>query len=255
MSVRLFADATGCAIFEEAPGGGDPLNKNSQRNRPFVNPMSWIGNILFHSDFNYYGIAAQTLGVSISHAAVAGVTTLRPYTPVSYVGQSVTTTHNLLNHNLGYVPLFFVAYDGQMIPHGTFTQTISGGGRLVSAYATTSQIRLRELGLSTASTLPAVSRTYQVLVFRNIQADPTMKPLELKPGSAVFGQGKFQQNQAHLRATQSGDTPFSIALGRTAAIRNGGLRVISPNGTVITIGSFNGTLPTPGIINVTAGGT
>jgi hypothetical protein len=253
MTIRMFADATGCAIFEEAPGGGDPLNPTSLMNRPFLNPMSWVANILFHSEFNYYGVVASTLSVTITHPAVAGVTTARPYTPVNYVGQSVVYDHLLLNHNEGVVPLFFVAYGGQMLPHGTPTQIEAGGYRMVSAYATATQIRLRDLGVSSASTLPAASRTYQVLVFRSTAKDPALKQLDLSPGAAVLGQGKFQQSQAHLRALLSGDTPFAVAKDRTAAIRNGSLRARFSNGGIVDVGPFNGSLPAPGFINVTAG--
>lgn len=253
MTIRMFADATGCAIYEEAPGGGiDPLDPNDPMNRPFLNPMGWVDNILFHSDFNYYGVVASAMSVTITHPAVAGKTTSRPYSPVSYTGQSVATSHLLLNHNLGYVPLFFVATGGQMIPHGTPTQVAGSAYRMVSAYATATQIRLRDLGISTAAALPSVSRTYQVLVFRSTAKVPGLKSLDLSPGAAVFGQGKFQQAQAHLRALLSGDTPFAVPLGRTAAIRNGSLRVRSANGSIIDVGPFNGTLPSPGFINVTA---
>lgn len=253
MTIRMFADATGCAIYVEAPGGGDPLDPNSLRNRPFKAPMSWVANILFHSEFNYYGVVAKTLGVTVAHAAVPGLTLSRPYSPVTNTGQVVTRDYLLLQHDLGYVPLFFCAYNGQMIPHGTPIQIYAGGGRLVSAYATATQIRLRDLGLSTASDVPAINLNYQVLVFRSTAKDPSLKQLDLSPGAAVMGQGKFQQSQGHLRDILSGDTPFSVALGRTAAIRNGALRVRTPNGSIIDVGPFNGSLPAPAVINVTAG--
>src|SRR5690606_10520714 len=107
---------------------------------------------LFHSDFDYYGAVAWDMSRVISHPSVSGLSyQVSPYEPASaqYFGRSSVTTHALITHNLGYVPKFFVAYDGQMIPHGTPIQTDSGNrARFVSAYATTTQIRLKDIGIS-----------------------------------------------------------------------------------------------------------
>lgn len=255
MSIRLYADELRCAIYEEAPGGGDPLSPTSQMNRPVVSPLSWLDNIYFHSDLNYYPTIVNEV-TTISHPAVAGRTVSvgqDVYLSQLYYGQSLTFDHLLIQHNLGYVPLFFVAYDGKMIPHGMPVQSASGGVRLVSAYATTTQIRLREFATSSASTLPAVSRNYQVLVFRNNTVDPLLPMLRIEPGDVVFGQGRFRGNTPHLRATGPGDSLYAQARNRTAAVRNGSFRAYPPNGTPVDLGNFTGSLPAPSYINVTAG--
>lgn len=255
MSVRLYADELRCAIYEEAPGGGDPLNPSSQMNRPVVAPLSWLDNIYFHSDLNYYPTVIDGV-TSISHPSVAGRTVTVGqdiYLSQLYTGQSQTFDHLLIQHNLGYVPLFFVAYDGKMIPHGMPVQSASGGVRLVSAYATSTQIRLREFATSSASPLPAVNRNYQVLVFRSNAVDPALPMLRIEPGDVVFGQGRFRANTPHLRATGPGDSLYAQARDRTAAVRNGSFRAYPPNGSAVNLGPFNGTLPAPGFINVTAG--
>lgn len=255
MSVRLYADGFRCAIYEEAPGGGDPLDPTSLMNRPVVSPLSWLDNVYFHSDLNYYPVAASGT-TTVSHPSVAGKTQTvgdDAYLSQLYYGQSQTFDHNLITHGLGYVPLFFVAYDGKMIPHGMPVQSASGGVRLVSAYATATEIRLREFATSSATDLPTVSRNYQVLVFRNNVPNPSLPMFLAQPGDVVFGQGKFRGNTPHLRATGPGDSIFAQARGRTAAIRNGSFRAYPPNGSPVDLGTFTGSLPAPSFINVTAG--
>lgn len=255
MSIRLFADATACAIYEEAPGGGDALDPAALCNRPFANPMAWLANVYFHSSLGYYAVVAHGT-TAINHPAVAGRTVTvgsDAYLSQLYYGQSLAFDHLLLQHNLGYVPRFFVAYDGKMIPHGMPVQSASGGVRLVCAYATATQIRLREFATSSASNLPATSRNYQILVFRNNAPDIGLPMLQIEPGDVIFGQGKFRANTPHLRATGQGDSLYAQAKSRTAAIRNGSFRAYPPNGAPVDLGNFTGALPAPNFINVTAG--
>lgn len=238
------------AIFEEAPGGGDVQSPTALRHRPLNDPMNWLPNIFFHSDFNYYGVVAKNLGKLVSHAAVPGATTNVGGTGLIVVGQEVARTISLLTHNLGYIPLFFVAIGNQMFAHGTPVQIQDGGQRYVTAYATNTEIVLREVGFSTANPLPAVNLTYQVIVFRNVAADPSLPLVELGPARAIFGRGKFQIAQAHLRQVASGESPFSIQQGVSAAILNGGIGIRKPDGSTAFIGGFNGAVPSPDVINV-----
>lgn len=255
MSVVLWADPYRVAIFEEAPGGGEADDINAPRHRPALDPVGWINNVYFHSDLGYYAVAAHgTTG--IVHSAVAGRTVTvgaDAYLSQLYYGRSQVFDHLLLQHNLGYVPKFFVAYDGKMIPHGMPVQESGGGVRLVSAYATASQIRLREFATSSASDLPSASRNYQVLAFRNNVVVPGLPMLEIEPGQVIFGQGKFIAGQPHLRATGPGDTVFAQAKGPTAGVRNGAFRAWPPNGAPVDLGVYTGGLGAPSFINVTAG--
>lgn len=253
--VLLYADEYRCAIYRPASGGGAQDNPNSPMNRPVLNPLAWLDNILFHSSLGYYGVIAHGTR-TVSHPAVAGRTVTvgdDAYLSQLYYGQTQAFDHLLLQHNLGYVPRFFVAYDGKMIPHGMPVQSASGGVRLVCAYATATQIRLREIATSSASALPAVSRSYQVMAFRANTVDPALPMLKIEPGDVVFGQGRFRANMPHLRATAAGDSVFAQAKSRTAAVRNGAFRAYPPNGAAVNLGPFNGTLPAPSFINVTAG--
>lgn len=255
MSVRFYADEFRCAIYEEADGGGDPLDPEALMNRPVLSPLNWLNNIYFHSDLGYYGVIANA-SISINHPAVAGrIQTVGQdiYLSQLYYGQSQTFDHLLLQHDLGYIPRFFVAYDGKMIPNGMPIQSASGGVRLVCAYATSTQIRLQEFSTSSASALPSATRLYQVLVFRNNNPDLSLPMLNVEPGDVIFGQGKFRANMPHLRATGPGDSLFAQARNRTAAVRNGSFRAYPPNGSLVDLGPFTGSLPNPNFINVTAG--
>lgn len=260
MTVRLYADELRCAIYDEAPGGGDPLDPASQMNRPVVSPLSWLSNVYFHSDLNYYGIAVKNLSATVSHPSIAGMTRTAAggnqevSAAVVFYGQSVETNHVLVTHGLGYVPKFFCIYNNRLIPHGTPVQDEGVGlKRFVTAYATSSQIVLHEVGWSSDTSLSAVSRTYQVIVFREPLVSPVAKQLDLYPGEAIFGKGKFRGSEPHLRADGPGDVQWPIATGRTAGVRNGGLRVWVPNGSYVDFGPYNGSMGAPSYINTSAG--
>lgn len=254
MSIRLYADETAVVIYEEAPGGGDPLDPLSLMNRPVVAPLTWIDNIYFHSDLDYYSTVLYVPSVTVSHAAVLTAST--PITPfLNIQGQIVQAAHPIANHFLGYVPRFFVIYDGKMIPHGTPVQAVSNSVvRFVTAYATTTQIGLYETGISGAANLPAININYGVMVFRNSAADPLLEKLMIEPGNVIFGQGKFNMEWPHLRVVGVGESPFAQALSRTAAIDSGSIRVWPPNGSPIDFGPYAGGFVTPpAFVNLAVG--
>lgn len=252
MTVRLYADAFRCAIYNEAPGGGNPDDPASPMNRPVVDPIGWLPNIYFHSDLNYYGIAAYG-SVSVSHPSVAARTNNTTGSVVFY-GQAARSTHLLVTHNLGYQPKFFCIYGGRLIPHGFPVQTESGSrNRFVTAYATSTEIRLWEIGYSDQNDLPATTRNYQVIAFRDPAASPTSTMLDLRPSVADFGRGKFRGGEPHLRADGQGDVLWPVATGKTAGVRNGGLRTWLPNGGAIQFREYNGGLAAPGYFMTSAG--
>jgi hypothetical protein len=253
MSRRFYADALRVVIYDEAPGGGDPLDPNSLMNRPVVSPMSWLDSVYFHSDLNYYNTVLYQPSVTVNHPEVSGRSD-QITANVTYGGRIVTTTHHLVQHNLGYVPKFFVAYNGRMMPHGYPIQnTSSSRKRLVAAYATTTEIRLWECGVSDTQALPAASFNYAVQVFASSSRDPALPNLLIEPGNVVFGQGKFRMDRPPIRVPLSGESPFYQATDRTAAIWNGALRAFLPNGSYQDFGNFTGSLGAPGFINLAAG--
>jgi len=261
MSVRFYADEYRCAIYEEAAGGGDPIDPNALMNRPVLDPLTWIANIKFHSDLNYYEIVAQNLSIAVSHLAVptidrnaGGSGGEAGNSIVTLKGQGIVRTIPLIDHNLGYPPKFFFLNNNRLLPQGMPVQVTSGDrNRFVSAYATNTQIVMFDLGWSGTADLAAYNATYGVIVFRDPAKDPAYPMLDLSPGEAVFGQRKFKASEPHLRATGLGDTLWAIARGRTAGIRNGGFRAYFPGGGYADFGPYNGSLPAPSYINLAAG--
>lgn len=259
MSIRLYADEFRCAIYEEAPGGGEADNPNAPMNRPVLAPLLWLPNIYFHSDLDYYGVAAKNLAIPIDHQAVPakstviGVNGFNTATFV-YYGQTLEQDQLLLTHNLGYVPKFYSIFNGRFMSSGNPVQTIAASrARFSSVYATTTQIRVHSVGSSADVDLPALTATYGVLVFRQHAPVAAEKMLNIEPGEVTFGQGKFKSAQPPLRVVGPGDAQYAVAQGRTADSRNGGQRFYVANGGAFDFGPYNGTLPAPTYINVTAG--
>lgn len=259
MSIRLYADSLRCAIYEEAPGGGDPIDPNSLMNRPVVNPTGWLTNLYFHSDLDYYGVAAYNLSVPLVHSAIAGATVANAggiSNPIYYQFNSATQDQLLLTHNLGYVPRFYAVVDGKMAPNSVPVQyqTVNKV-RFASVYATTTEIRVHSFGFTDNTNLAGTTVTYGVLVFRTPAAVPSLPMLNIDVSSpgVVFGQGKFIGSQPHLRVVGPGDTDFAVATNRTLSIRNGGFRAYLPNGSYFDYGNFNGSLTAPQFRFITAG--
>lgn len=251
MSKALLATESGCAIFEESFVGDDTL---------YNNPLANLAGVYFHSEFDYYGLLYAG-AITINHPVIGGVAG-NQYSPpnisigpasitVNVEGQRVEAGYVLYQHGLGYVPRFFVAYNGQMIPHGLPVQAEDGSRmRFVSAYATDTFIGLKEMAFSSASDLPAVQRTYQFLVFREPSTGLSGDQLLIEAGNVWFGRGKFRSSEPHLRLVGAGDTPYGIARGPTAGYGNGGIRAISPNGTITDFGPFSGSFAAPSVISV-----
>lgn len=255
MSIRLYADEFRCAIYEEAPGGGDPANPNSLMNRPVIDPYSWVDNIRFHSDFYYLGIE-KTGTATISHPAVPTITRQVGYA-MNVVGQTVTNDYLLLTHDLGYVPNFFCLYNNRLIPAGQAVQFVGAGNsdarRYVTAYATTTQIRVFELAYSSSLSLPAINVTYRAIVFREQTLTPDGYMLSMKPGEVIFGQGKFRSDYPPLRADGAGDQVWPLATSPTGSVANGGFRGYEAGGGYIDSGPYNGSAPAPSYLTTSSG--
>lgn len=255
MSIRFYADELRVAIYEEAPGGGDPLEPTSLMNRPIISPLSWLPNVYFHSDFDYYNtVIATTVTITQSSYPVG---TSGPVSVGGVVRNSKTYTgdYALITHNLGYIPKFYAAIGGKMIPNTYPIQIESGAAfRYVCVYATTTQIRVFEtVQTSNAISMPATNFSYQLLVFADSDIDALLPMLEIEPGSVIFGQGKFRMDRPPMRIAASGESPFAQALGVSSAIRNGSVRSYLPNGSAVDAGPYNGSLAAPAFVNVQSG--
>lgn len=249
---RFYADEFRVVIYEEAPGGGDPLDPNSLMNRPIISPISWLANVYFHSDFDYYNTYIST-SVSFAHPS-RPANSFSPSLRITNTSVVATASYALLTHGLGYIPKFYAGITNKFVPNTYPIQIGTNALRYVSFFATTTQIWVHEVyQVAVSEGLAAITPTYQLLVFADSDIDPSLDMLELEPGNVVFGQGKFRQDRPPMRIAAPGETPFAEANSRTAAIRNGAVRSYLPNGGYVDAGPFNGSLPAPSFVNVQSG--
>lgn len=256
MTVVLMADTgTGrVALYDEASGGGDPQNPNSARNAPLNSPLSHLDKIYFHSDFDYMEVSLLTT-VVINHAGYPAAS------PPAFNGGgqtgsggggygsgnsgfssntgfavgSYTANHLLATHGLGYIPRFKVAVNGQMLPPGFPVQTNANGAvRMVSAYATTTQIRLREFGNAGSGAMPAQSSTYTVMVFGAQPSPSNNRLIDFNPSTGVLelGLGRWRSDRRYLQVVPGG-SPFGLLMGRNVDLANGAARAVLPNGGLV----------------------
>jgi hypothetical protein len=213
MSVRSKSTAARTVIYD-SPASGD-------LDAPYNDPVGHNDAVYFCSDWGIYTIA--TMGSkSISHAAVAGYTPAAPGTGFpsgASIGDSASATYVLATHNLGYVPKYMVALNGNILLNGMQVQKLTGRMRSVSAYATTTQLILWDWGNSTDQALPALSLTYDYIVFQEPIADLAKPGFQARAGSVVMGHGKFDSSKRTMRQIAAGDTsPYWISGGPSVGL-------------------------------------
>lgn len=251
MAVIFMTDiATGrCALYNENGTTGATDDPNAVRNAPLNSPISYLPNIHFHSDFDYYQVAAGPTGVTINHASVATVTTVVDsgvIFPLTAYGTQTTTSHLLLTHSLGYIPNYMVIQGTNLIPPSTIIQRdgtgLSRRTRYISPYATTSEIRLFEFRSTGDTTMAALSLDYTVVVFKQPLASGNIL-IDFDPatGTILMGKGKFDSSLRFLRrADIAGDTPYDISLGPISDIANGRVKTVLPSGATSTEDGYDG---------------
>lgn len=264
--LRGFKTANIVACFDEpTPAVGEQWRDiNAPCNAPALNPGAHLAAVHWHSDFFHYELASPIQTVSVNHPALSGREKYwgpsnqfwmgdPTYTSaISYrvPGQTVSAEHTLYNHNLGYVPLAFVAYGGRMLMPGVAVQIDSDGrSRFVSPYATSTGVGLREVYNSSLDSLPAVTRQYQVIVFRVPQAAAQRALFGKEGANVVIGRGKVDTSKQYLRRVGSGDTPFDIDRGPTVDINSGRTRIVS-GGVTTTESGYSGSFAGPAHIAV-----
>lgn len=202
---------------------------------PFTAPLSNISRVEFHSDLDY--LAVQP----ISGNYVTTGTLLLP--PRSGTTPS-TTTHNLFAHGLGYQPLVlgYIQFEGYNTPLLGTTPIYAGSDwpsfgaillRTLQLGADATNVFVHEyvMRIDTAAvTMPAVSLPWSVMVTtRNLDSttgnNNTVSHgsnLYISPTRVVFGQGKFDTNNRHIKKVSSGG--FPVTIGKTIEVQQvGGL--------------------------------
>ncbi len=249
-----FASHDAVALFKEASASGVQTNWWSVRNSPIRVPGSNLSNVYFHSDFDYYELARPKATITVSHTSVPvyispdiGI----PGLVIKLTGQTRLNDIPIFTHGLGYVPRYMVAFGGAVLTNGTLVQDVGTDGRtrIISAFADANKIYLRELARSTATALPAVSKTYEVMVFKHPTKDPS-KPLFSFDGSVVqIGRGAVSSDKNYLRRVLPAESSFDIDRGPTMDIANGSIRVVS-GGNVYSEPHYTGSFVGPAFIPV-----
>ena len=261
MAKMCFRAHDGKVAIWEKPASGDPM-------APFDDPLEHMDLVRFHSDLQFLNSRLTALSVTVNHTSVAGVTgtgysmsagsgSTGTSTPISN-GQVVTNDYTLFNHGLGYAPIYFVLFGGTVISGGLGVQKATSQLRLVSSYATTSLIRIRDVGISSQSALPAVSLNYDVYVFKDLDIDPAQPLFHVKlqdPGKRItMGHGKVSNSDDTVRRTKPGDTlNLPLPVTRQSDIRNGDIRSFKADGTYAQLAKYNGSLFSYDFVPVTFG--
>ncbi len=241
------------AIFEKPPSG-DPM-------APFDDPVGNLQYVKFHSDLQYLSNQITAGPIDITHTLLAGATGTgitvgngsqnTNAAPVAS-GQIRQSSIALYTHGLGYVPLFQVINNNRIVSPGLVIQNPTSQFRMISAYATTTQIFLYELAISSASDLPSWDETYYINIFRNPEADPLLPTLHIQESGMVLAKGKVTDAHRPLRRMGSDDlTPFYLPIGRTVDIKNGAIRNISALAGIKDFGLYTGGFTSSEAIRVT----
>lgn len=229
--------ATGhVAVFDEAPGEGEPFDPAALRNRPLADPVNWLTHLKYHSAFNLLELVSDT-EVIVSHPGVAAATAAGGETDTSaaYTYNGGTFNWPVLTHGLGYEPLVMVAAGSNILTPGYIIQANAGGAaRYVSAYSSAVQVFIREVAARGSTALSALNQTYRILVFRNPRAPEGDLSIEFDPVNDVFqmGQGRFDVSRRYMQV-RPGGTPFGLATGPTIDLKNGAPRFVNPGGGVV----------------------
>lgn len=245
MAYTFLENDTHCLLIAERtmvwrkPASGDKF-------APYKNPVAHLDLVEFCSDWDYYAVRSRQ-SVALTHQAVAGVVIYDDrgfggQQPVS-VGQTAVQDQVLVTHNAGYVPRFRVAQDNRVLPQGMPVQNTAAGTRWVSFYATTSQIICRNVGVSTDLTLPAISVSYDVAVFKDVDEVPVGPALPMfwaDNARAIMGRGRFDTNTTTMRLGSVAESPFWIPRGRNVDFAQGRVRVVLPNGPTFSQPGYDG---------------
>lgn len=263
MPIRGFPNGV-IACFTEPNSVGDIEDYNAPRNAPAKNPGAYLDLVQWHIDFFQYELAFPIITTAVTHPTIPGQNKywgpsnqyyMNDPTYVSAIsyrvpGQTIVTDHTLVNHNLGYAPLAFVAWENTMIMPGVTVQIESDGRtRFISLFATSSVLGIREVATSSSASLPAVSRSYKSLIFKATEAQGGRPLFGREGANVVLGRGKVDTSKSYLRRVGGAETPFDLDRGPTIDINSGRTRVVT-GGNFLTEPGYAGGFTGPTYVAV-----
>lgn len=208
----------------------DPDTPNDRA--PFLNPTAYAKYILFHSGMQFIRVAYDQ-SKSITFPNMQGVS-------------SDTNEYAFPNHNLGRIPATMVVISGQMLMMGQPIQ-VSGGrnARTLSLKLTTNGVSVVEwVTKYYADALPAITRTVRVIlldILPTVGGDPFT--FDMSVGRVRFGYGRFDNAGPDLLKAAKSNTGVQFYVpkpGPTLDTSNGAIKHVGPDGTVMTVGNYNG---------------
>lgn len=226
-------DTGRAAFYDEPATGGSPSDPNAARNKPLNSPYAWLDKIYFHSDFDYLEVVASGTA-TINHATVAAaevpVQTAALDVPFSY--RKGNTSHLIHQHNLGYRPFVLIGWGDNILWPGAPVQFNSNGGRYITPYVSTTQVRIYEWSMA-KGTISAATRGYSYIVFRQPRpaSGKTLMNYDPDTGIVSMGLGKFRSDRRYLQVVPGG-SPLGFHRGRCIDLNNGAPRFINPDGSV-----------------------
>lgn len=235
------------ALFDEPNQTGSVFDIDAARNAPLKTPAENLDKVYFHSSLDSLEVESDTT-VTISHLAVSGGSsgqisggggaaggTASTGAAVNFEWGKGATTHELVTHDLGYIPDCLVIVGDLALAPGMPVQVSGTDGRMryVTPYVTTTQVRIYEWSSVSGSALPAISLDYRVLVFR---APPSVSGKDLfrftaSTGIVTMARNRFDSSRRYLQVVPGG-TQFGIAYGKTIDLANGAPRFVDPDGDI-----------------------
>lgn len=224
------------ALYDEPVAIGDFDDPDSPRNAPLNNPNEHLANIYWHIQMDNMEVINEQ-DITVYHeVSLSRSETDEFFEGTAAVFDTVPVDHFLFNHGLGETPYFLVVADDQMLTPGFVVQSsIAGDLRAITPYATSTSIYLREATLRGAAGMPALTKTYKVLVLRRPPAEDPLLPLwDIPPETGIvsLGRGRFQSDRRYLQVTPGG-SPWGLALGKTLDLNNGAPRFVTPSGEIV----------------------
>ncbi|MBJ3783427.1 hypothetical protein [Devosia sediminis] len=245
MAYTFMESDTHCLLIAEVtmiwrkPDSGDKF-------APYKNPLTYLHLIEFCSHWDYYTVRNRAT-VSMTHQSVPGrtITDARGFGTASviYRGQTYAQEQVLLYHGAGYPPRFVVSQGGRVLPQGMNVQNLGDRARFVSFNATATDIICYNVGTSSDADLPALTVSYDVLVFKDASEVPVGPQLPMfwaTDTRAIMGRGRFDTNTTTMRRGTGADSPFFLALAASFDFDVGRMRVVLPNGSIITEPGYAG---------------
>lgn len=167
MPVRLFARGSD-GLVAITTGGVSSATLLDYLNKPKKN----IGNVFFHSNFDYMQLEAKftsTLTLPQRTAVINYVDIRKGPDLIQFYPSSGVQRHTLGYHGLGYVPFATSSRGAKQVTPTAPIQNSGASQRLINIEMDTNNVYVYEQWLTYQNNLGAVTDTYTVWAFRNPQ--------------------------------------------------------------------------------------